>query len=154
VGGGTGQLAVIQWEGPSGGVEVIRINMRDPAELERGVAAFARSSNGGLIVTAGAQVIVGREQILALAAKYKLPAVYPTRDCVTGGGLVSYAVDLFDQYRRAASYVDRILMGEKPADIPVQAPTKYELIINLKTAKALGIAIPPSVLARADEVIE
>jgi len=151
---GTGQFAVIQSVAPSRGVEVIPINMRDAAELERGVAAFARSSNGGLIVTAGAQVIVGREQILALAAKYKLPAVYPTRDFVTGGGLVSYAVDLFDQYRRAASYVDRILRGEKPADMPVQAPTKYQLIINLKTAKVLGIAIPPSVLARADEVIE
>src|SRR5262245_22741046 len=128
--------------------------MRDDAEFERAVAAFARSSNGGLIVTAGAQVIVAREMILALAAKYKLPAVYPTRDFVTGGGLVSYAVDLIDQYRRSASYVDRILRGEKPADMPVQAPTKYELVINLKTAKALGIAIPPSVLARADEVIE
>jgi putative tryptophan/tyrosine transport system substrate-binding protein len=110
--------------------------------------------NGGLIVTAGAQVIVSRKLILALAAKHKLPAVYPTRYFVTDGGLISYAADLIDQYRRSASYVDRILRGEKPADMPVQAPTKYELVINLKTAKALGLTVPASVLARADEVIE
>jgi putative ABC transport system substrate-binding protein len=139
---------------PSRGVEVIPINMRDAAEIERAVAAFARSSNGGLIVTAGAQVIVSRKLILALAAKHKLPAVYPTRYFVTDGGLISYAADLIDQYRRSASYVDRILRGEKPADMPVQAPTKYELVINLKTAKALGLTVPASVLARADEVIE
>jgi putative ABC transport system substrate-binding protein len=151
---GTGQFAVIQSVAPSRGVEVIPINMRDAAEIERAVAAFARSSNGGLIVAAGAAAIAGRELIPALAAKYKLPAVYPARDFVTNGGLVSYAADLIDQYRRSASYVDRILRGEKPADMPVQAPTKYELVINLKTAKALGIAIPPSVLARADELIE
>jgi len=151
---GTGQFAVIQSVAPSRGVEVIPINMRDDAEFERAVAAFARSGNGGLIVTAGAQVIIGRELILALAAKYKLPAVYPTREFVTGGGLVSYAVDLIDQYRRSASYVDRILRGEKPADMPVQAPTKYELVVNLKTAKTLGLTIPPAVLTRADTVIE
>jgi putative tryptophan/tyrosine transport system substrate-binding protein len=151
---GTGQFAVIQSVAPSRGVEVIPINLRDAAEIERGVAAFARSSNGGLIVTAGAAAIVGRELIPALAAKHKLPAVYPARDFVTSGGLVSYAADLVDQYRRSASYIDRILKGEKPADMPVQAPTKYELVINLKTAKALGLTVPPSVLARADEVIE
>jgi putative tryptophan/tyrosine transport system substrate-binding protein len=144
---GTGQFAVIQSVAPSRGVEVIPINMRD-------AAAFARSSNGGLIVTAGAATIVDRELIPALAAKYKLPAVYPARDFVTSGGLISYGADFIDQYRRSASYVDRILKGEKPADLPVQAPTRYELIINLKTAKALGIEIPPTLLARADEVIE
>ena len=151
---GTGQFAVIQSVAPSRGVEVIPVNMRDAAEIERAVAAFARSSNGGLIVTAGAAAIVGRELIPALAAKHKLPAVYPARDFVTSGGLVSYAADFIDQYRRAASYVDRILRGEKPADMPVQAPTKYELVINLKTAKALNLTVPASVLARADEVIE
>jgi putative ABC transport system substrate-binding protein len=151
---GTGQFAVIQSVAPSLGVEVIPVNMRDAAEIERAVAAFARSSNGGLIVTAGAAAIVGRQLIPALAAKHKLPAVYPARDFVTSGGLISYAADFIDQYRRAAGYVDRILKGEKPADLPVQAPTKYEMVINLKTAKALGLTIPPSVLARADEVIE
>ena len=151
---GTGQFAVIQSVAPSRGVEVIPVNMRDVAEIERAVAAFARSSNGGLIVTAGAAAIVGRELIPALAAKHKLPAVYPAREFVTSGGLISYAADFIDQYRRAASYVDRILRGEKPADMPVQAPTKYEMVINLKTAKALGLTVPPTVLARADEVIE
>ena len=135
-------------------MEVIPLNMRDAAEFERAVAAFARSSNGGLIVTAGAAAIVRRELIIALAAQHKLPAVYPSRDFVTSGGLVSYAADFIDQWRRAASYVDRILRGEKPADMPVQAPTKYELVINLKAAKAVGLTVPPSVLARADEVIE
>jgi ABC-type uncharacterized transport system substrate-binding protein len=152
---GTGQFAVIQSVAPSRGVETIPINMRDAAEIERAVASFARSDNGGLIVTAGAAAVTGRELIPALAAKHKLPAVYPARDFVTkSDGLVSYAADFIDQYRRAASYVDRILRGEKPADMPVQAPTKYELVINLKTAKALGLTMPPSVLARADEVIE
>ena len=151
---GTGQFAVIQSVAPSRGLEVIPINMRDVAQIERAVVAFARSSNSGLIVTAGAATIVDRELIPALAAKYKLPAVYPARDFVTSGGLISYAADLIDQYRRSASYVDRILRGEKPADLPVQAPTRYELIINLKTAKALGIDLPATVLARADEVIE
>jgi len=151
---GTGQFAIIQSVAPSRGVEVIPLNMRDAAEFERAVAAFARSSNGGLIVTAGAAAIVRRELIIALAAQHKLPAVYPSRDFVTSGGLVSYAADFIDQWRRAASYVDRILRGEKPADMPVQAPTKYELVINLKAAKAVGLTVPPSVLARADEVIE
>jgi putative tryptophan/tyrosine transport system substrate-binding protein len=151
---GIGQFAVIQSVAPSRGVEVIPVNMRDAAEIERAVAAFARSGNGGLIVTAGAAAIVGRELIPALAVKHKLPEVYPARDFATSGGLVSYAADFIDQYRRAASYVDRILRGEKPADMPVQAPTKYELVINLKTAKALGLTVPASVLARADEVIE
>jgi len=151
---GTGQFAVIQSVAPSRGVEVIPVNMRDAAEIERAVATFARSSNGGLIVTAGAVAVAGRELIPALAAKHKLPAVYPARDFVRSGGLVSYAADFIDQYRRAASYVDRILRGEKPADMPVQAPTKYELVINLKTAKALGLTVPASVITRADEVIE
>jgi len=151
---GAGQFAVIQSVAPSRGVEVIPVNMRDAADFERAVAAFARSSNGGLIVTAGAAAVVPRELIIALATQHKLPAVYPSRDFVTGGGLVSYAADFIDQWRRAASYVDRILRGEKPADMPVQAPTKYELVINLKAAKALGLTVPPSVLARADEVIE
>jgi putative ABC transport system substrate-binding protein len=151
---GTGQFAVIQSVAPSRGVEVVPVNMRDDAVMERSVAAFARFGNGGLIVTAGAAAIVGRELIPALAAKHKLPTVYPARAFVISGGLVSYAADFIDQYRRAASYVDRILRGEKPADMPVQAPTKYELVINLKTAKALGLAIPHAVLARADEVIE
>ncbi len=151
---GVGQFAVIQSVAPSLGVEVIPINMRDASEIERAVTAFVRSGNGGLIVTSNPSAVVHRERIAALAAQYKLPAVYPARDFVASGGLVSYAADFIDQYRRAASYVDRILKGEKPADLPVQAPTKYELIINLKTAKALGLTVPPTLLARADEVIE
>ena len=151
---GTGQFAIIQSVAPSRGVEVIPLNMRDAAEFERAVAAFARSSNGGLIVTAGAAAIVRRELIIALAAQHKLPAVYPSRDFVTSGGLVSYAADFIDQWRRAASYVDRILRGEKPADMPVQAPTKYKLVINLKTAKALGLNISMALQQRADELIE
>ena len=123
-------------------------------EIERAVAAFARSPSGGLIVTPSASGSVHHDLIIMLAARHKLPAVYAFRANVTGGGLISYGVDHVDQFRRAATYVDRILKGEKPADLPVQAPTKYELIVNLKTAKALGLAIPPSVLARADEVIE
>jgi putative tryptophan/tyrosine transport system substrate-binding protein len=151
---GIGQFAVIQSVAPSLGVEVIPINVRDATEIERAVTAFARSSNGGLIVTASALSVVHRELIITLAARHKLPAVYFTRFFVTGGGLISYGADFIDQMRRAASYVDRILKGAKPADLPVQAPTKYELVINLKTAKALGLTIPPNVLARADEVIE
>jgi putative ABC transport system substrate-binding protein len=135
-------------------VEVSPINVRDAGEIERAVAAFARSSNGGLIVTSGAGSVLHRELIIALAARYKLPAVYYRRYFVTSGGLISYGFDLVDQYRHAAGYVDRILKGEKPADLPVQAPTRYELVINLKTAKALGLEIPATVLARADEVIE
>jgi ABC-type uncharacterized transport system substrate-binding protein len=151
---GIGQFAVIQSVAPSLGVEVNPINVRDGGEIERAVAAFARSSNGGLIVTSGAGSVLHRELIIALAARYKLPAVYYRRYFVTSGGLISYGFDLIDQYRRAAGYVDRILKGEKPADLPVQAPTRYELVINLKTAKALGLTVPDSLLARADEVIE
>ena len=144
---GIGQFAVIQSVAPSLGVEVIPINVRDAPEVERAVTAFARAGNGGLIVTAGPLTGVHRNLITALAARHKLPAVYSSRFYVTGGGLVSYGADFVDQYRRAAGYVDRILKGEKPADLPVQAPTKYELVINLKTAKALGLTVPPSLLA-------
>jgi putative ABC transport system substrate-binding protein len=151
---GIGQFAVIQAVAPSVGVEVTAINVRDAGEIERAVAAFARSPNGGLIVTASALTLVHRELIIALAAKYKLPAVYYRRYYAASGGLVSYGYDLVQQFRGAAGYVDRILKGEKPADLPVQAPNKYELIINLKTAKALGLDVPHSLLARADEVIE
>jgi ABC-type uncharacterized transport system substrate-binding protein len=151
---GIGQFAAIQSVAPSLGVEVIPVNVRDAPEIERAVAAFARASNGGLIVTGGPLSFVHRDLIVTLAAQHKLPAVYFERSFVTVGGLTSYGADVVDQYRRAAGYVDRILRGEKPADLPVQAPTKYELVINLKTAKALGIDIPTSVLARADEVIE
>ena len=128
--------------------------MGDVGEIERSVAAFAHSSNGGLVVTASTLAGVHRDLITMLAARHRLPAVYPFRYFVTVGGLISYGANPLDQYRRAAGYVDRILRGEKPADLPVQAPTKYELVINLKTAKALGLDIPTSVLARADEVIE
>jgi putative ABC transport system substrate-binding protein len=151
---GIGQFAVIQSVAPSVGMEVSPVNVRDAGEIERAVTAFARGSNGGLIVTASALVVGHRELIIALAARHKLPAVYYRRYFVTSGGLISYGYDLYDQYRRAAGYVDRILKGEKPADLPVQAPTKYELVINLKTAKALGLNVPPTLLARADEVIE
>jgi putative ABC transport system substrate-binding protein len=135
-------------------VEVSPVNMRDAGEIERAVAAFARVPNGGLIVTGSPLAMVHRDLIVTLAARHKLPAVYWDRAHVTGGGLISYGPDLVDQHRQAARYVDRILKGEKPADLPVQAPTKYELVINLKTAKALGLDVPPTLLARADEVIE
>ena len=125
-----------------------------PGEIERAVTEFARGSNGGLIVTATALTIVHRELIVTLAARHRLPAVYFNRMYVTGGGLISYGPETIDQYRRAASYIDRILKGEKPADLPVQAPTKYETVLNLKTAKALGLDVPATVLTRADEVIE
>ena len=151
---GIGQFAVIQSVAPSLGVEVSPISVRDAGEIERTVAAFARSPNGGLIVTSGAGSVLHRELIIALAARYKMPAVYYRRYFVTSGGLISYGFDLVDQYRHAAGYVDRILKGEKPADLPVQAPTRYELVINLKTARALGLDVPATVLARADEVIE
>jgi putative tryptophan/tyrosine transport system substrate-binding protein len=151
---GIGQFSVIQSVAPSVGVEVSPINLRDdPGEIERAVTAFARAANGGLIVAAGT-ASVSRDLIITLAARHKLPAVYFDRAFVTDGGLISYGVDPIDQYRRAAGYVDRILKGEKPGDMPVQAPTKYELVINLKTAKALDLAVPQSILARADEVIE
>ena len=151
---GIGQFAVIQSVAPSVGVEVSAVSVRDAPEIERAVAAFARSPNGGLIVAGSALALLHRELIIALAARHKLPAVYFRRYFVTGGGLISYGYDLVDQYRRAAGYVDRVLKGEKPADLPVQAPTRYELAINLKAAKALGIVIPQTLLARADEVIE
>ena len=151
---GTGQWGAIQSVAPSRGVELTPIGVRNAGEIERGVAEFARSPNSGLIVTAGGPVIVHRERIIATAATHRLPAVYWNRMYPAGGGLVSYGPETIDQYRRAASYVDRILKGEKPADLPVQAPTKYDLVINLKTARALGLEIPSSVLARADEVIE
>jgi putative ABC transport system substrate-binding protein len=151
---GIGQFAVIQAVAPSVGVEVSPVDVRDADEIERAVAAFARSANGGLILTASPLAELHRDLIITLAARYKLPAVYVERHFVAGGGLISYGPNYVDQFRRAANYVDRILNGEKPADLPVQAPTKYELAINLKTAKALGLAVPPTVLARADEVIE
>ena len=153
-GAGTSMYASIQAMAPSLRVEVTPINMRDAGEIERAIEVFTRVSNGGLIVTSGGSIDVRRDLIIALAARHKLPAVYAERNFVTAGGLISYGPDLVDQYRRAASYVDRILKGEKPADIPVQVPTKYELVINLKTAKALGLTIPPAVLARADAVID
>jgi ABC-type uncharacterized transport system substrate-binding protein len=151
---GIGQFAVIQSVAPSVGVEVIPINLADGPEMERAVSEFSREVGGGLLVTASAIGLAHREFIVALATRHKLPAVYPGRDYVASGGLMSYAPDFTDQYRLAAGYVDRILKGEKPANLPVQAPTKYELLINMKTAKALGLEIPPSLLARADEVIE
>src|SRR5262245_29972732 len=153
-GGGTSVFAAIQAVAPSLRVEVIPVNMRDAGEIERAVAAFARSSNGGLIMTPGGATQLHRDLIFTLAARHKLPAVYPDRSYVAAGGLISYGADVIDQFRRAASYVDRILKGEKPADLPVQAPTKYELVINLKTAKALGLTVPDTLLARADEVTE
>jgi putative ABC transport system substrate-binding protein len=151
---GIGQWGAIEAVAPSLGMEVIPVNVRDAGEIERAIAAFARPSNGGLIVTASALVVVHRDLIIALAARHKLPAVFYERNFVASGGLVSYGPDYLDEFRRAAGYVDRILKGEKPADLPVQAPTKYKLVINLKTAKTLGITMPPSLLSTADEVIE
>ena len=152
---GIGQFAVIQaMAPPSFGVELSPIDVRDAGEIERDVAAFARESNGGLIVTASAGAATHSELIIMLAARHRLPAVYFFRYYVTSGGLISYGPDPTDPFRRAAGYVDRILKGEKAADLPVQAPTKYELAINLKTAKALGLTVPPSLLSRADDVIE
>ena len=151
---GIGQFAAIQAVGPSLGVELRAIGVREPAEIERAIATIARESGGGLIVTASGFAILHRELIIAMAAQHRLPAVYPYRFMVTDGGLISFGPSSIDPYRRAAGYVDRILKGDKPADLPVQAPTRYELVINLKTAKALGLDIPASVLARADEVIE
>jgi len=151
---GVGQFAVIQSVAPAVGMEVSPVNVRDANEIERAVTAFARSSNGGLIVTSSALAVVHRDLIIALAARHKLPAVYYRRLYVTSGGLISYGPDFVDQFRRAAGYVHRILKGEKPADLPVQAPTKYELVINLKTARTLGLEVPATVLARVDEVIE
>jgi putative tryptophan/tyrosine transport system substrate-binding protein len=151
---GIGQFAVIQSVARSVGVEVSPINVRDTGELESIVADFARSPNGGLVVTASAPATIHRKLIISTAARHKLPAIYPRRLHVADGGLMSYGSDVVDMNRRAASYVDRILKGEKPIDLPVQAPTRYELVINLKTAQALGITVPATLLARTDEVIE
>jgi len=151
---GIAQLAAIQAVAPSFGVELTVIGVRNADEIEGGVAAFARSPNGGLIVTASTPAAIHRELISTLAARHRLPAVYSFRYFVTAGGLISYGPDSIDPYRRAASYVDRILKGEKPADLPVQNPTKYELVINLKTAKELGLDVPLHLQQRADEMIE
>jgi putative ABC transport system substrate-binding protein len=151
---GIGQFAAIQTAAPSLGMEIVPVNVRDAGEIERAVATFARVGNGGLIATGSPLTQLHRDLIIMLTARHKLPAVYANRFFVADGGLMSYGPDLVGQHRPAARYVDRILKGEKPADLPVQAPTKYELVINLKTAKALGLDIPPAVLARADEVIE
>jgi putative ABC transport system substrate-binding protein len=153
-GGGTAQFGVMQAMAPSLRIEVTPVNMRDAGEIERAVAAFARAPNGGLIVTSAAAATLHRDLIIRLAAQHKLPAVYWERFFVAAGGLISYGPDVIDQYRQAAGYVDRILKGEKPADLPVQAPTKYETVLNLKAAKALGLDVPATVLARVDEVIE
>jgi len=151
---GIGQFAVIQALAPSVGLEVDAINVRDAGEIEKTMAAFARNANGGLIVTAGPGSLIHRDLIVTLAARHRLPAIYFDRFFVAIGGLVSYGANIINQYRQAAGYVDRILKGAKPGELPVQAPNKYELVINLKTAKALGLTISPSLLARADEVIE
>jgi putative tryptophan/tyrosine transport system substrate-binding protein len=151
---GTGQSAAIQAVAPSLGVELTPVDVRDASGIEHGIAAFARGSNCGLIVTISPLALRHRELIIALAARHRLPAVYPWRVFVADGGLISYGPDDIDQYRRAASYIDRILKGEKPTDLPVQLPTRFELAVNLKTATALGLTVPPTLLARADEVIE
>jgi putative ABC transport system substrate-binding protein len=151
---GAGQYSVIQAMAPLLRVEASPVNLRDAADIDSAVTAFARSSNGGLIVTASGLALIHRNLIVKLAAQHRLPAIYFERAFVTAGGLIAYGPDQLDQFRRSADYVDRILKGEKPADLPVQAPTRYELVVNLKTAKALGLEIPPTLLARADEVIE
>jgi putative ABC transport system substrate-binding protein len=151
---GVGQFAAVASVGPSLGVDIAPVNVSDPGEMEDVLAGFARTANGGLIVTGSASAVMHRDLIIRLAAQHRMPAVYYERSFVAAGGLVSYGSDFIDQYRRAASYVDRILKGEKPADLPVQAPTKYQTVLNLKTAKALGLTVPPTLLARADEVIE
>jgi putative tryptophan/tyrosine transport system substrate-binding protein len=154
IAGGPGQFGTIQALAPSLGVELRPVNVRDAAEIERALTEFAQSPNGGLIVFGSPGATIHRDLIITLAAKHRLPAVYSARYFVTAGGLISYGPDFLDQHRLAAGYVDRILKGEKPADLPVQAPTKFELVINLKTAKALGLTVPDTLLARADEVIE
>jgi putative ABC transport system substrate-binding protein len=151
---GPAQFSVVQAMAPSLRVEVTPINKRDATEIERALAALARTSNGGLIVTPGLPATHNRDLIITLAARHKLPAIYFDRFFVTAGGLVSYGPDRIDMYRSAAGYVDRILKGEKPADMPVQAPTKYQLVINLKAAKALGLSVPDTLIGRADELIE
>jgi len=152
--GGIGQFAAIQSVAPSLNTTLTALDVRDAAEIERTVTAFSHEPNSGLIVPLSGLAISHRDLIVTLAARHRLPAVYSYRPFISAGGLVSYGPDIVDQYRRAASYVDRILRGEKPADLPVQAPTKYETVLNLKTAKALGLDVPPTLLARADEVIE
>jgi putative ABC transport system substrate-binding protein len=151
---GSGQFGAIQGAAPFFRIEPTPVDERDPGEMERAITAFAREPNGGLIVTGGASTTLYRDQIIALAAQHRLPAVYPQRHFVAGGGLLCYGPDPTDQYRRAAGYVDRILKGEKPADLPVQAPTRYETVLNMKTARALGLDVPATVLVRVDEVIE
>jgi putative tryptophan/tyrosine transport system substrate-binding protein len=151
---GIGQFGAIQSAAPSLGLEASPVNLRDAAEIERDITAFARSPNGGVVVTAAPRALLHRDLIVTLAARHRLPAVYTSRSYVANGGLISYGPDILDQFRRAAGYVDRILKGEKPADLPVQAPTKYELLINVKTSRTLGLDVPPSLLAIADEVIE
>jgi putative ABC transport system substrate-binding protein len=151
---GIGQFAAIQAIAPSLGVVVSSVDVREASEIDRAVKAFSNSTNGGLIVPGSAPAVLHRNLLIALAARHKLPAIYYERFFVLNGGLISYGAALHDQYRQAAGYVDRILQGDKPGDLPVQAPTKYELVINLKTAKALGLEVPPTLLARADEVIE
>jgi putative ABC transport system substrate-binding protein len=151
---GPAQFSIIQATAPLHKVEAAPLNMRDAEEIERTVAAFARGTNGGLILTPSGLANLHRNLIITLAARYKLPTVYYERSFIAAGGLISYGPDYVDQFRRAAGYVDRILKGEKPADLPVQSPTKYELVVNLKAAKAIGLEVPPTLLARADEVIE
>jgi putative ABC transport system substrate-binding protein len=151
---GAGQYGAIQSAAPSFGVELRPVNIRDPAEIERGIAAFAASSDGGIIVTGSPFAPTHRELIVTLATRHKLPAIYYERFFATNGGLMSYGADSIDQFRQAAGYVDRVFKGEKPADLPVQAPTKNELVINLKAAKTIGLTVPPTLIARADEVIE
>ena len=151
---GLGEFGVIQALAPSLGVELRPVDVRDAGEIERAITAFAQGSDGGMIVTGSPSAVIHRGLIIALAAKHRLPTVYPNRVYADVGGLISYGADFVDQYRRAASYIDRILKGTKPTDLPVQVPTKYELVINLKTAKTLGLTVPPTLLARADEVIE
>jgi putative ABC transport system substrate-binding protein len=151
---GVGQFAAVASMGPALGVDIVPVNVSPPSEMEEALAAFARSANGGMVVTGSASAVMHRDLIIKLAAQHRLPAVYYEHSFVAAGGLISYGPDFVDQYRRAAGYVDRILKGEKPADLPVQAPTKYELVINLKTAKALGLTVPDTLLARADEAIE
>ena len=151
---GIGQFAVVQSVAPSAGMEVVPINVRDPAEIERRFGAFANSANGGVIATASALAVVHRDLLVALASRHRLPAIYHRKVFVVAGGLISYGPNLIDQFAHAGGYAGRILNGEKPADLPVQAPTKYELIVNLKTTKELGLDVPSSLLARADEVIE
>jgi putative ABC transport system substrate-binding protein len=154
VSAGIGLLGAVQSAAASLGVKVVPVDVRDPSGIERAITAFTNKSNGGLLVTASAQALAHRDLIVGLARQYRLPAIYFSTSFVTAGGLASYNPDILDQYRRAAGYIDRILKGEKPADLPVQTPTKYNLVINLKTAKALGLSIPLTLLATADEVIE